>query len=99
MSVQEIRGVKVVSVFIFFFGIFLITGLLLVLLVDLELIPSRMPQSIVYWRSRLIELDTPPKAVLGALIAGVCGGLVATIAALIYNLFATFLGGIKIDIE
>ena len=99
MSIQEVRSVRAVSVFILFFGVFLIIGLVLIMLVDLEVIPQRMPQSFLYWRSRLIELDNVPRVVLGAFIMGVCGGLVATIVALVYNIFATLVGGIKIDIE
>ena len=99
MSIQEIRSVRVISIFIFFFGVFLIGGLIVMFLADLEMIPSRMPQSILYWRERLMELDSAPRVVLGAFIVGISGGLVATIAALIYNIFATIVGGIKIDIE
>lgn len=71
----------------------------MMILVDSELIPAKMPKSILYWRSRFLELDTVPKVVLGSFIVGVCGGLMATIMALIYNIFANLVGGIKIDIE
>ncbi len=96
---HEIRSIRAFSVFTLFFGVFLILGLVAMLLVDLDLIPARIPQSVIQWRSRFLELDTVPKLVLGSLIVGVSGGLLAAIMALFYNIFAALLRGIKIDVE
>jgi len=99
MGAQEIRSINVFSAFKLFFGISLIVGLVVILLAGLDLIPARMPSSILYWRTRFLDLDTVPKVVLGSFIIGACGGLLATIVALIYNIFSTVMGGVKINIE
>ena len=107
MHILEIKQIGIGSAFCLFGGIFLIFGLIFGLLLGLFGIPEitsspacpflkNIPFLITFTGSLQLGLLT---GLLFGVIYGLAGGLMYAIFALVYNIFATILGGIKLKVK
>ena len=94
MRAFELKHIGIISAFRLFGGMFIIIGLIVGVLSGMtkQIIPFKIP-----------FIDRIGGGVIGRLILvflhGLAVGGIAAFMAFVYNLFARFLGGIKIELE
>ncbi|MDP3789953.1 MAG: hypothetical protein Q8R48_06080 [Candidatus Omnitrophota bacterium] len=91
----EFKSICVLSVFKYFGGIFLLTGLIVGLFGNILKINAAIPQFVKIFPFMANLTPGIPLGIALALIYGISAGIGLSIFALIYNLFAGILGGIK----
>jgi len=103
----QLKRVGVWSAFKFFGGAFMIVGLVLGFFVGLVGIPDSLALSILpLIQGAPFVISFTGSVQLGimasisfAIFYGIAGGLIYTIFSLLYNIFATIFGGVRIKIE
>ena len=96
---MELKYIDVMSVFRFFGGIFLLAGLIVGLFGNILKIDIMSPEAIRVFP--FLEKAGPGvlAGVLFGVLYGLCAGIGFSIFALLYNFFASLLGGIKFNIK
>jgi len=99
MKSMEIKRISGLSVFKFFGGMFLISGLLLGLFGRF----IGMSSAAVTLSNLFPFMAEVPSGILTGILFGVLYGLIAgvvfTVLALVYNVFAGVLGGVKVSVK
>ena len=107
MKTVELKRVGVWSAFKFFGGAFMMVGLVLGFFVGLVGIPDSLALSIlpliqgapfVISFTGSVQLGLMA-AVSFAIFYGIAGGLIYTVFALLYNIFAIIFGGVRIKVD
>ena len=91
----EFKSICVLSVFKYFGGIFLLAGLIIGLFANILQINVVTPTFVKIFPFMTNLTPGIPLGVAFAIIYGISAGIGFSIFALIYNLFAGILGGIK----
>jgi len=91
----EFKSICVLSVFKYFGGIFLLAGLIIGLFANLLKINVATPAFAKVFPFMVNLTPGIPLGIALALICGISAGIGFSVFALIYNLFAGILGGIK----
>ena len=96
MAIVEVKRVGVGSVFALVAAIFMIAGLIL------GLFAYRQIAELYPFLTNALEtrgvLAGAAISILFSFVCGIAGGLLYTVLAVIYNLFAALIGGIKVEI-
>ncbi len=95
----EIRVVTPVSVFVIFFSGCFILSLVYLLAVNLGLIPRFSPEMISNLTDKVDSMRPLPKSLIYALLIGATGGIAATLLTLIYNIFSSIFGGVRMELK
>ncbi|GAH12580.1 unnamed protein product, partial [marine sediment metagenome] len=103
----ELKRVGVLSAFKFFAGAFMIVGLVLGFFVGLAGIPDSLALSIlplIQGAPFVISFTGSVRlgvmaAISFAIFYGIAGGLIYTVFALLYNIFAIIFGGVRIKVD
>lgn len=98
MRDSEIKSVLPASVFVLFFGACFIIALIYGLATNLQMVPDFSAAIVYRLKGKLALLRPIPRSVAYALAAGLVAGIGGTLLALVYNVFAGILGGIRADI-
>ncbi|MCX6354508.1 MAG: hypothetical protein NTZ78_06350 [Candidatus Aureabacteria bacterium] len=99
MNRSEIKTIQPASVFALFFSAVFIVGLVYLLAANLNLLPHYPTRLLQALRERIDPLTPIPKSLAYALIAGLVTGVLGMALALVYNVFAGIMGGIKAEIR
>ncbi len=99
MLKSELKSIQPASVFALFFSAVFIVGLVYLLAVNLDLLPHYPARLVQSARERMDQLTPVPKSLAYALAAGAVAGVVGMLLALVYNVFAGIMGGIKAEIK
>jgi len=99
MHRSEIKTVQPASVFALLFSAVFIAGLVYLLASNLDLMPRDPGRLLQSGRIRLNQLTPVPRSLAYAALWGAASGVVGMAAALVYNIFAGIVGGIKAEIK
>lgn len=99
LKITEVKSISVISVFKYFGGISLIVGLIIGLFANTLKINVMTPELIKIFPFMAKISPGIPVGIVFALIYGISAGLGFSIFALLYNLFAGILGGIKFFVK
>ncbi len=99
MKRSEIKTIQPATVFALFFSAVFIVGLVYLLAANLKLLPHYPTRLLQSLRERLDLLTPIPKSLAYAFIAGLVTGVLGMALALVYNVFAGVMGGIKVEIK
>ncbi|MBU4376724.1 MAG: hypothetical protein KKD29_04505 [Candidatus Omnitrophica bacterium] len=92
---MEFKSICVLSVFRYFGGVFLIAGLMIGLFANIFNITLATPQLVKALPFMANVTSGIPAGVAFAIMYGLSAGIGFSIFALLYNLFASIMGGIK----
>jgi ABC-type Fe3+ transport system permease subunit len=99
MHRSEIKTIQPASAFALLFSAVFIVGLVYLLAANLKLLPH-YPTLLMKSLEERLDLLTPiPKSLAYAFIAGLVTGVLGMALALVYNVFAGIMGGIKAEIK
>ncbi|MEI6634056.1 MAG: hypothetical protein WCP22_09590 [Chlamydiota bacterium] len=99
MNRSEVKTIQPASVFALLFSAVFIVGLVYLLAANLKVLPHYPTQLLQSLRARLDLLTPIPQSLAYAFIAGLGAGVLGMALALVYNIFAGVMGGIKAEIK
>jgi hypothetical protein len=99
MKWSEVKAVSPATVFAVFFSACFIIALIYCLSVNLGIAPRASAALIQSLRAKIDPLRPLPRSLAYAVLIGAAGGIGAAFLSLVYNIFASIVGGIKADLK
>jgi hypothetical protein len=102
MQGSEIKSIGAMSVFLFMFGTCFTLALIFGFMVNLGLVPRVPPMLIRRIQMFLLKfayMNPALRVLAGAAIVSFVAGFAGAIAALVYNVFAGLIGGVRAEFE
>ncbi len=99
MKDSEIRSVLPASMFVLFFSACFVMTLIYCAVTSLQIVPGLSLAPLHQLKDRIAQLGPIPRVFASALAIGLAGGIGGTLLALLYNVFAGIVGGVRADIS